>query len=222
MNTKGGVYDRRFEQDIQAAVKAVDKQQCYQATDEFCHYLATLQGRDGEVSLYLVRFVNTILLTAQEIGVDLGAVYPEGVRRIYRELLEVSEPDRERRYIKWKFIDPVISARMEYLESNQGSVVEEIKRRIADSSGSITLAECAQDMGVHPTYIWKTLKGEGGKSYSDYVEEYKLGEAKRLLMESDLTVAEIADRLGYTNAQNFIRFFSKSMGVTPGKFRKLC
>ena len=55
----------------------------------------------------------------------------------------------------------------------------------------------------------------------DYVEEYKLEEAMRLLLQTDLTVAEIAVRLNYTNAQNFIRFFSKSTGVTPGKFRKL-
>ena len=34
-------------------------------------------------------------------------------------------------------------------------------------------------------------------------------------------ITEIAEQLNYTNAQNFIRFFSKSTGVTPGKFRKL-
>ncbi|MCD8379994.1 MAG: helix-turn-helix transcriptional regulator [Lachnospiraceae bacterium] len=51
--------------------------------------------------------------------------------------------------------------------------------------------------------------------------EYKLDEAKRLLSQTNLTVAEIAARLGYNNAQNFIRFFSKMTGVTPGKFRKL-
>lgn len=62
---------------------------------------------------------------------------------------------------------------------------------------------------------------EKGKSFMDYLEEYKINEAKRLLLQTDKTVAEIAQELNYTNAQNFIRFFSKSTGVTPGKFRKL-
>lgn len=62
---------------------------------------------------------------------------------------------------------------------------------------------------------------EKGKSFSDYLEEYKIEEAKRLLLQTGMTVAEIATELNYTNAQNFIRFFSKSTGVTPGKFRKL-
>lgn len=83
------------------------------------------------------------------------------------------------------------------------------------------MTECADAMGVHPTYIWKILKMEKGKAFSDYLEEYKLEEAKRLLLRTNMTVAEIATELNYTNAQNFIRFFSKSTGVTPGKFRKL-
>ena len=99
--------------------------------------------------------------------------------------------------------------------------LEEIEKLIAEKNGNLSLTECAEVLGVHPTYIWKVLKMERGKSFSDYIEEYKLEEAKRLLLESDLTVAEIAERLNYTNAQNFIRFFSKSTGVTPGKFRKL-
>ncbi|MDE7043775.1 MAG: helix-turn-helix transcriptional regulator [Acetatifactor sp.] len=65
------------------------------------------------------------------------------------------------------------------------------------------------------------LKTERGKTFSDFLEEYKLEEAKRLLLNTNMTVAEIASTLNYTNAQNFIRFFSKSTGMTPGKFRKL-
>ncbi len=217
----GRAYNNQFEADIQAAVKAVDKKLCYQVTDAFCHYLAQAQGHEEELPVYLMRYVNTILITALDAGVNLKQLYPEGVKKMYRELLEVVEPDRERRYIKWKFIDPVIKMRMEYLESHSKSVLEEIERLIAEKNGNLSLTECADALGVHPTYIWKILKMERGKSFSDYIEEYKLDTAKRLLLESDLTVAEIAEQLNYTNAQNFIRFFSKSTGVTPGKFRKL-
>nr|WP_305131727.1 helix-turn-helix transcriptional regulator [uncultured Acetatifactor sp.] len=100
-------------------------------------------------------------------------------------------------------------------------MLQDIETQIRESKGNITLSECADALGVHPTYVWKVLKMEKGKSFMDYVEEYKLEEAMRLLLQTDLTVAEIAVRLNYTNAQNFIRFFSKSTGVTPGKFRKL-
>lgn len=217
----GQHYNNRFEEDIAAAVKAVDKKVCYQVTDLFCHFLSEMGGK-GEANLvYIIRYVNTILLTAMESGVELSEIYPDGVKKVYHEILEVLEPARERRYIKWRFIDPIIKYRTEYLESHSFSMLEEIEEMIAQCNGNLSLTECAEKLKVHPTYIWKALKMENGKSFSDYVEEYKLNEAKRLLLESNLTVAEIAEKMNYTNAQNFIRFFSKSTGVTPGKFRKL-
>ena len=41
-----------------------------------------------------------------------------------------------------------------------------------------------------------------------------------MLTTTDMSVAEIAEKLKYTNAQNFIRFFNKMAGVTPGKYRQ--
>jgi AraC-like DNA-binding protein len=40
-------------------------------------------------------------------------------------------------------------------------------------------------------------------------------------LQLNKSVSDIALELGYTNAQNFIRFFSKGTGLTPGKYRKL-
>ena len=70
-------------------------------------------------------------------------------------------------------------------------------------------------------YIWKVLKKERGKGFTEYAEKRKIDEAKRLLLEKQLSVQDIAMTLGYANAQNFIRFFSKATGLTPGKYRKL-
>lgn len=217
----GNDYNQHFEEEIQEAVKAVDKKQCYEITDAFSRYLSQSKAGSEAHMVYILRYVNTILLTAVEAEIDLSELYPDGMKKIYRELLEVTEYDRVRRYIKWKFIDPVIKKRTEYLESHSYSMIEEIEKLIIERHGNLSLTECADILGVHQTYIWKVLKMERGKSFSDCIEEYKLSESKRLLLETDMTVAEIAERLGYTNAQNFIRFFSKSTGVTPGKFRKL-
>ena len=216
----GSSYNNNFEKDIQTAIKAVDKEQCYKIVDEFSRYLKGIQAQD-EAMVYILRFTATILLTAIDARVDLNKIYVDGIKKVYRELMEVIEPSRVRRYIKYMLIDPVIQARTELLEESSYSMMEEIERQITESRGNITLTECAEALGVHTTYIWKVLKMEKGKSFSDYLEEYKLEEAKRLLLQTNMTVAEIAAELNYTNAQNFIRFFSKGTGVTPGKFRKL-
>ena len=45
--------------------------------------------------------------------------------------------------------------------------------------------------------------------------------AKKWLLETGMPVAEIAEKLRYSNAQNFIRSFKKKTGMTPGKYREL-
>jgi len=219
-NFTGSAYNNSFEKDIRAAIKGMDKEQCYKVIDEFYSYFSQFEGHD-EALIYILRFVNTILLTALDARLDLNQLYPDGVKKLYEEIIEVIEPARVRRYIKRVLIDSVLQERTKLLEDNSYSIMEEIERKIASSKGNITLAECADALGVHTTYIWKVLKMEKGKSFSDYLEEYKLDEAKRLLLQTNMSVAEIAAELNYTNAQNFIRFFSKGTGVTPGKFRKL-
>lgn len=213
-------YDAVYEKNIQSGIKDIDKEQCYKAVDGFFRYLAEKNCSQDEIMVYILRFVNTILLTAMDIRVELPELYPDGFRRLYDELLELPELSRERRYIKWKLIDPILGSRSRLMEKRSYSMLEDIEQLIRERRGDLSMAECAEILAVHPTYIWKVLKTEKGKTFSDCLEEYKLEEAKRLLLDTDMTVAEIASALNYNNAQNFIRFFSKSTGVTPGKFRK--
>lgn len=219
-SVRSNAYNTIYEKDIQTAIKAMDKDQCYKVIDEFSVYLQDINSHD-EAMIYILRIVNAILLAAISTKVDIDKLYPDGLKKVYYSIIEVIESSRVRRCLKIMLIDPVLEARSVLLEDNSYFMMEEIEKKIMETRGNITLTECAEALGVHPTYIWKVLKMEKGRSFSDYLEEYKLEEAKRLLLQTNMSVAEIATELNYTNAQNFIRFFSKGTGVTPGKFRKL-
>lgn len=213
-------YNGTFEHDIKAAISNMDKSECYRIIDEFDKYIMDKVSFDM-ITIYVARMADAILLAAVNTHVDLEKVYPEGVNKLYRELLQVNEHSRIRRYLKGQLIDPIIIERKKLLEENSYMILDKIEKKIAESKGNISVTECADALGVSTTYIWKVLKMESGKSFSDYQDEYKLEEAKRLLLETDMSVVDIAAKLNYTNAQNFIRFFSKKTGITPGKFRKL-
>ncbi len=214
-------YDAHYEEEIRNAIHSGDLESCYHATDGFMTYLRGFSGRDHELLVCKIRFVNTIWLTTIELGLSLQDVYPDGLVSVYRELLNTAELDHTRRLIKRKCIDPIIKTRLAYLENNSYALLSRIQELIAEKKGDITLAECADILGVHPTSIWKLLKTEKNITFTEYTEEYQLNEAKRLLLETELSVGDIAKELNYGNAQNFIRFFSRMTGITPGKFRKL-
>lgn len=60
-----------------------------------------------------------------------------------------------------------------------------------------------------------------GVSAGTLIRERVLLEAKRLLINLDLMVAQIADKLNFADQSYFIKFFKKYEGITPEKFRKL-
>ncbi len=217
---KGESYSNDFENDVRVAVKEADKHKAYQLTDRFAEHLATVTQSDISV-LYIMRYVNSIVLTGMETGLALEEVFPEGVRPAYAELLSEIEPRKVRKRIKRIFIDPIVDKLSEKMQDDSYNVMESIDKLMDKTKGNILLSECADELGVHQTYIWKILKMEKGKSFTEYAEKYKIEEAKKLLLQTNMSVQEIAASLDYANAQNFIRFFSKVTGVTPGKFRKL-
>ncbi len=217
---KGESYSNDFENDVRVAVKEADKHKAYQLTDRFAEHLATVSHSDISV-LYIMRYVNSIVLTGMEAGIPLDEVFTEGIRQAYAELMSEIEPRKVRRKIKKYFIDPIVDKLSEKMQNDSYNVMESIDKLMDKTKGNILLSECADELGVHQTYIWKILKMEKGKSFTEYAEKYKIEEAKKLLLQTNMSVQEIAASLDYANAQNFIRFFSKVTGVTPGKFRKL-
>lgn len=58
-----------------------------------------------------------------------------------------------------------------------------------------------------------------GKSPAEVRKEAVLGKAQSLLKETDSTVAEVADQLGFQDSANFSTFFKKHTGYSPSEFR---
>jgi AraC-like DNA-binding protein len=84
----------------------------------------------------------------------------------------------------------------------------------------LSLSDLAQRIYVSPYHLAHLFKEEVGMSPIQYLIKCRIDEAKRLLVETDHSVREIAMRVGYPNANYFNLLFSKMVGNSPGKFRK--
>lgn len=82
----------------------------------------------------------------------------------------------------------------------------------------------ARDFGsllfIHPVHLTNTIKLTTGKSPCEFMEERLTAEAKKLLLETDMPIADIGYLFKYENATNFTAFFKGMEGVTPLQFRK--
>lgn len=79
--------------------------------------------------------------------------------------------------------------------------------------------EYAEVLFVTPNHLNALAKDVVGKSAGELIRERVLLEAKRLLVNSDLMISQIADALNFEDNAYFTRFFKKYTGVTPEQFR---
>ena len=76
-------------------------------------------------------------------------------------------------------------------------------------------------VNLNPIYFSNLFKRELGKSFTEYLTEYRMKKAKELLRMSNQNINEIADTLGYSDARYFSKAFKKEVGIKPTDYRKI-
>ncbi len=84
----------------------------------------------------------------------------------------------------------------------------------------ISLLEVSQYIGINSGYLGQLFKKIKGQTLLEHITELRIKDAKRLLIETNLGINEISNKLGYSDVRSFIRYFKKYEEVTPGKYRK--
>lgn len=83
----------------------------------------------------------------------------------------------------------------------------------------VSLEELGKCCGMAPDYLWHVFKDAEGTTPLQYAQELRMAEAARRLRETDETVYQIADGVGYRDAGYFARQFKARTGFTPRAFR---
>jgi AraC-like DNA-binding protein len=84
----------------------------------------------------------------------------------------------------------------------------------------IYLKEVADLIYLTESNFCKFFKKATGKTYSDYVNEIRVNEASRLLIQSDKTISQISFECGFETLSYFNRVFLNKKGITPSVYRK--
>lgn len=84
----------------------------------------------------------------------------------------------------------------------------------------ITIAEVADRIDFSESHFMRYFKENMGTSFVDYLRDYRLTMAARLLQVSDNTILSIAEEVGFDNLSYFNRAFKDKYGMTPSAYRK--
>ncbi|GGD51723.1 helix-turn-helix domain-containing protein [Paenibacillus nasutitermitis] len=84
----------------------------------------------------------------------------------------------------------------------------------------ISVDEAARMVNLSPNYFCKVFKQVTGKTLIEYLHLLRVQEAERLLLDTDASVTEIADKVGFSNMTYFGRVFKKIKDSTPSDIRR--
>lgn len=84
----------------------------------------------------------------------------------------------------------------------------------------LTLQSIAEHLSISPKYLSNLFKKEVGIPISEYIQQMKIEEAKKLMTFAEHSLSDIHALLNFTDQSYFTKVFKKYTGITPKQFRK--
>lgn len=106
-----------------------------------------------------------------------------------------------------KSMSPVIIKLLDYIEENY--------------KYDLNLKEISDKLNINSIYLGQLFQREIGILFSDYINNFRVNKAKKLLSDTSLKASEIGVLVGYTNKNYFYRKFKNIAGLTPSEWRKI-
>lgn len=105
--------------------------------------------------------------------------------------------------------------------SYKNEIVNKAKVFVQENvEGDITLNIISQHLNISKNYFCSMFKQETGVSFLNYIVEQKIERAKRMLVEENMKVYEVSEKLGYNDTTYFSKMFKRNVGVTPQDYKR--
>ena len=106
-------------------------------------------------------------------------------------------------------------------EDAQVHVIQRIHDElISDLTRRPTIDELSARFHINQTTLKQSFKTVYGLPIAAYMKEYRMKQARKLLAQTDLSIAQIAGQVGYENQSKFTQAFREITGVLPKEYRK--
>ena len=178
---------------------------------------------ETETEVFFFAFESTGL----EVGIREGLY--EDKQNIYKYFLEIEREIKNRKplylYAVSLLIEQfILEVRRTRLVSSEGNMNEECMQFaknfiLAHIQQKITVREVAELVGYSYDYFRHQFLKHFGMSPKDYIINERIRRAKKRLIETDDSIAKIAERYSFDSPSHFTRIFKKVVGISPLEYR---
>ena len=169
--------------------------------------------------LWVAIILRLAIQSIPNLLVPLGAsvlIYAMGYLKMRRPELSESDESAARKYEKSQ-LTPERSER--YLNK----LLQFMEKERPFTDGDLTIQKLAQKLSIPGPHLSQTINERLGKSFPDFINSYRIEEAKKRLLDpalKHLSILGIAEEVGFSSKSSFNSVFKKHTGITPSEFRK--
>lgn len=103
---------------------------------------------------------------------------------------------------------------------SENRLFNEITKLMTDRNGRITRSELSEQLNYSGVYLNNITKKYTGLSIFDYGMTFCMQRAKELLLDTTMSISDIALSLGFSNKNHFYKLFCETYDMTPAEYRK--
>ncbi|NLZ83142.1 MAG: response regulator [Clostridiales bacterium] len=213
------IYPIDIENQLKAALCSLKMEKVLKSIEKFNEYFEN--GKiytPKEIKESYVRFLWAMMNVAKEIGV----LNQDGVKQ--NKIIDKIMSSKNK-----KELDAVTEEIYSCIKKDDKNEEEQISLNVMKAENmiheyyqtGITLEEIAAKLNITPEYLGLQFRKEKGVTFSNFMKEYRITQAKKLLIGSNMKVFEVAEKIGYSDGKYFSRVFRESTGQLPAEYRKM-
>jgi len=164
------------------------------------------------LGLLLTDIVNT--------GASVDNVYGEGARP-YSELYMISDVEQRIKKLYW-YYEIWLNIANENKVSQSKSIAEKARIYIQSHymEGNLSISDISEELLINQTYLRKMFKEEMGMTLLEFISKYRMHMAKQLILTTDYSLTQIAEKVGYNDVSYFSKCFKRYYQVSPKHMTK--
>jgi len=173
--------------------------------------------RIDKIFPYYFEVLFSVMLYLDEIDATAEDVFRRNVN-FYEEIHKCTTRDELNNWVR-----NIVRWIAEYLRDRSGSASRPVNmakdfilRNFFDKTLSLRMV--SSYVGISENHLSSIFTKQTGQTFTEYVTELRVEKAKGLLRETNLKVYEIAESVGFANAEYFSKIFKKATGKSPNRF----
>jgi two-component system response regulator YesN len=203
------------------AMSSSDKETVFVLLEEIFEYIKLYKNLDKEyISSYLNNIINEASLFIYNINAKTESFmeeYCDGIR-LFTNLRDLKSMEN---YMH-NFFKKVIGFLNEKRNNKDSNVIRKVIKIIEEKyMKEISLKTIAAEVYLSPNYLGNLFKKSTGKTFNEYLCEYRMERAKELLKQGNKKVSAVAQEVGIFNTSYFCILFKNAYGIAPGEFQEM-